>query len=147
VKSIRYGSLFGNSGFYIGVGTGANFTTGTFNDIGYAEGLNVNVPIGWSKPGYPIGLRTEWGVQTFEGSAISEFTNIDPVLYTAQAMLTLNLPINSAQTHGDEVAKCPVVLGRQPDALGVRNAPHDGRRDRRSQVDVELGQRRGGVEL
>jgi hypothetical protein len=99
VKSLRYGSLFGNSGFYIGVGTGANFTTATFNDMGYAEGLNVNVPIGWSKPGYPIGLRTEWGVQTFEGSAISEFTNIDPVLYTAQAMLTLNLPMNSAKTN------------------------------------------------
>jgi hypothetical protein len=99
IKSLRYGSLFGKSGFYVGVGTGANFTAGTLNDIGYAEGLNVNIPIGWSKADYPLGFRTEFGVQTFEGVARSSFTNIDPVLYTAQAMLTLNLPINQAKTN------------------------------------------------
>jgi hypothetical protein len=99
VYSLRYGSLFGKSGFYLGVGTGANFTMGTLNDIGYAEGFNVNIPIGWSKGGYPIGFRTEWGVQTFEGTAVKSFTNIDPVLYTATAMLTLNLPMNAAKTN------------------------------------------------
>ena len=46
---------------------------------------------------------------------------------------------------GDQVPELPVVLGRQPDALGVGDAPHDGRRDRRAQVDVQLGQGSGGV--
>jgi opacity protein-like surface antigen len=95
-KMPHFGSLFGNSGFYIGLGTGANITNGTLYDIGYQEGLNVSMPIGWSKKGYPLGFRTELGVQTFEGSISSQFKNIDPVLYTAQAMLTLNLPINKA---------------------------------------------------
>jgi hypothetical protein len=98
-KMPQFPSLFGNSGFYIGLGTGANFTTGTLTDIGYAEGLNVSLPIGWSKAGYPLGFRTEFGVQTFEASAFSQFKNIDPVLYTAQAMLTLNLPLNSAKNN------------------------------------------------
>jgi hypothetical protein len=98
-KMPHFPSLFGNSGFYIGLGTGANFSTGTLTDIGYAEGLNVSVPIGWSKAKYPLGFRTEFGVQTFEASAFSQFKNIDPVLYTAQAMLTLNLPLNSAKNN------------------------------------------------
>ena len=48
-------------------------------------------------------------------------------------------------TDRDEVAERPVVLGRQPDALGVRDAPHDCRRDRGAEMDVQLGQwQRGG---
>ncbi|MGH7713351.1 MAG: hypothetical protein ACREOG_18835, partial [Gemmatimonadaceae bacterium] len=61
VFRLRNGSLFGNSGFYIGVGSGANFTTGTLDDIGYNSGLNVSIPIGWHKRGSVIGFRTEWG--------------------------------------------------------------------------------------
>lgn len=99
MNSLRYGSLFGKSGFYVGVGSGTNFTMGTFNDMGYAQGFNVNVPIGWSKAGYPIGFRTEWGVQAFEGTAFSSFRNLDPVLYSGTAMLTLNLPLNAAKTN------------------------------------------------
>lgn len=97
--SLRYGSLFGKSGFYVGVGTGANFTMGTLNDIGYSQGFNLSIPIGWSKAGYPIGFRTEWGVQTFEGTVVTGFRNIDPVLYTGTAMLTLNLPLNAARNN------------------------------------------------
>jgi opacity protein-like surface antigen len=98
-KMPHFGNLFGNSGFYIGLGTGANFTNGTLYDIGYQEGFNVSLPIGWSKAGYPIGFRTELGLQTFEGAMKSQFRNIDPVLYTAQAMLTLNLPLNNAKNN------------------------------------------------
>jgi hypothetical protein len=98
-KMPQFGSLFGNSGFYIGLGTGANFTNGTLYDIGYQEGLNVTMPIGWSKKTFPLGFRGELGVQTFEGALNNRFVNIDPVLYTAQAMLTLNLPMNNAKNN------------------------------------------------
>src|SRR5687768_16435601 len=52
MNSLRHGSLFGHSGFYMGLGTGMNFTTGTMHNVGYGAGLNVVMPIGWSKPGY-----------------------------------------------------------------------------------------------
>lgn len=99
ITSLRNGSLFGHSGFYVGLGSGMNFTTGTLNDIGYRPGPNVLIPIGWSKAGFPLGIRTEWGVQSFEGAVVPEFHNSDPALYTATAMATLHLPINSAKTN------------------------------------------------
>ena len=99
MKSFQNHSLFGNSGFYIGLGTGATFTTGTLHNIGYGTGLNVVMPIGWSKPGNLLGLRGELGVQTFEGRVMPGFQNIDPRMYTANAMLTLNVPLNTAKTN------------------------------------------------
>ena len=46
---------------------------------------------------------------------------------------------------GDEVAEGPVVLRREADPLGVRDAPHDRGRHRRAEMDVELGQRGAGI--
>lgn len=99
LNSLRYGSLFGHSGFYIGLGTGANFTTSTLRDMGYTEGLNLTVPIGWSKPGTLLGLRAEFAMQQFEGRIAPTFVNPDPTLYSATAMATLNLPMNAAKTN------------------------------------------------
>jgi hypothetical protein len=96
---LRNGSLFGHSGFYIGLGSGVNLTTGALHDIGYSQGPNFIVPIGWSKPGVPLGIRTEWGVQSFEGAVVPGFQNVDPVLYTATAVATLNMPMNNAKTN------------------------------------------------
>jgi hypothetical protein len=47
---------------------------------------------------------------------------------------------------GDEVAERPVVLRRQADALGVGDAPHDCRCDRRAEVHVELAERHAWIE-
>lgn len=99
VRSLRYGSMFGQSGFYLGLGTGVNVPTGTLNRIGYGEGLNLVMPIGWSKPGNLLGVRAELGVQTFEGRIATAFANPDPRLYTANVMMTLNFPLNNAKTH------------------------------------------------
>ncbi|MGQ0537430.1 MAG: hypothetical protein ACT4R6_00665 [Gemmatimonadaceae bacterium] len=96
---LRHGSLFGNSGFYIGVGGGANFTTGTLDNIGYNSGLNVSIPIGWHKRGTVIGVRTEWSVQSFDGRNSQGFSNPDPRFYSAVGLLTLNVPINAAKTN------------------------------------------------
>ena len=95
----RNGSIFGHSGFYMGLGTGANFTTGTLKDIGYYEGLNVVLPIGWHRQGNAIGIRSELGVQTFDGRSVGAFSNPDPKVYSAIGMLTLHLPLNTAKTN------------------------------------------------
>jgi opacity protein-like surface antigen len=98
----RNRSLFGNSGFYVGVGTGPTYTRSALSDIGYQEGLQVTVPIGWHKTGSMIGVRTEWAWQNYDGrftSIGSGFSNNDPNVYSGTAMLSLHLPINSAKTH------------------------------------------------
>ena len=43
--------------------------------------------------------------------------------------------------HGDHVAEFPVVLGRQLDALGMGDPPHDRRGHRAAEMAVELRQR------
>ena len=43
--------------------------------------------------------------------------------------------------HRDRVAELPVVAGRELDALGVGDAPHDRRRHRAAEMAVELGER------
>ena len=93
------GSLFGHSGFFIGLGTGVNFSTGTLHNLGYGTGLNVVLPFGWSKPGNLFGLRGELGVQSFEGRIMPGFQNIDPRLYTATAQIMMNLPFNDDKTN------------------------------------------------
>jgi hypothetical protein len=99
MNSLTNGSLFGHSGFFIGVGTGVNFVTGTIHNIGYRTGLNVVMPFGWSKPNNLFGLRGELGVQTFDGRIVSGFTNVDPRIYTATAQVMMNLPFNEARTN------------------------------------------------
>lgn len=99
LHSLRYGSLFGGSGFYLGFGSGVNFTTGTLDRIGYSEGLNLVMPIGWSQPGKLLGIRAELGFQSFEGRLATAFVNPDPRVFTATAMATLNFPINNAKTN------------------------------------------------
>ncbi len=93
------GSLFGHSGFFIGLGTGVNFSTGTLHNLGYGTGLNVVMPFGWSKPGNLFGLRGELGVQSFEGRIMPGFQNIDPRLYTASAQVMMHLPFNDDKTN------------------------------------------------
>jgi hypothetical protein len=62
--------------------------------------MNVTVPIGWSKPEFPIGVRAEFGLNSFNGrSYVPGFVNQDPLLYSGTAMLTLNLPMNTAKNN------------------------------------------------
>ncbi|MDP1861901.1 MAG: hypothetical protein Q8K82_24795 [Gemmatimonadaceae bacterium] len=95
----RNGSIFGHSGLYVGLGTGANFTTGTLRDIGYDQGLDVVVPIGWHKQGNAIGLLGELGMQMFDGRQVGNFVDPNPTAYSAVGMLTLHLPLNNARTN------------------------------------------------
>ena len=97
LANFRNGSVFGQSGFYVGVGTGTNITTNTLRDLGYASALHVQVPIGWSRRGNLLGIRTEWAIQRLEGRARGGFTNLDPQIYSGVAMLTLDLPLTAAK--------------------------------------------------
>ena len=95
----RHRSLFGNSGFYIGLGTGTSFTSGTLRDIGYEAAPLLSMPIGWHKPGSMLGLRTEWTLARLEGVATPGFFNPDPTVASGVALATFAFPINSAKTN------------------------------------------------
>ena len=97
--SLKHGSLFGHSGFYMGLGAGMNFPTGTLHNVGYGAGLNVVMPIGWSKPGQLLGVRAELAAQTLEGNVAPGFRNVDPVAWSGNALLTVNVPMNKAKTN------------------------------------------------
>lgn len=95
----RHGSLFGNSGFYIGLGTGASFTSGTLRNIGYESAPLLTVPIGWHKLGSMLGIRTEWSSQRLEGVQSGSFFNPDPTVFSGVGLVTLSFPINSAKSN------------------------------------------------
>lgn len=95
----RNRSLFGNSGFYIGLGTGASFTNGTLRDIGYESAPLLSVPIGWHKLGSMFGIRTEWSLARLEGVQEGSFFNPDPTVASGVALATLAFPINSAKSN------------------------------------------------
>lgn len=95
----RNRSLFGNSGFYIGLGTGASYTSGTLRNIGYESAPLISMPIGWHKPGSMLGLRTEWTLARLEGVADAGFFNPDPTVASGVALATVNFPINSAKSN------------------------------------------------
>lgn len=95
----RNRSMFGNSGFYVGLGTGPAYTTGALNDFGYIEGMQITVPIGWQKTGSTFGIRSELAWQNYDGRFVATRSNVDPNVYSATVMANLSLPINSAKTH------------------------------------------------
>jgi hypothetical protein len=95
----RHRSLFGNSGFYVGLGTGASYTSGTLRNIGYESAPLISMPIGWHKQGSMLGLRTEWTLARLEGVNEGSFFNPDPTVASGVALATLAFPINSAKTN------------------------------------------------
>jgi opacity protein-like surface antigen len=98
-NNFRNRSLFGNSGFYIGLGTGASYTSGTLRNIGYESAPLLTMPVGWQKPGSMLGLRTEWTLARLEGVAGNGFFNPDPTVASGVALATFSFPINSAKTN------------------------------------------------
>jgi len=108
-NAMRNRSLFNNSGFFVGLGVGANFPNGTLSNIGYDQGLHIEVPIGYRKPGSLLGVQLDLGVQTLDGlnrsmvaSNGTTFTsdNPDPRMYSAIGAVTLNFPLG--QNHHNE---------------------------------------------
>jgi hypothetical protein len=98
-NNFRHRSLFGNSGFYVGLGTGASYTSGTLRNIGYESAPLISIPVGWHKPGSMLGLRTEWTMARLEGVQEGAFFNPDPTVASGVALATFAFPINSAKTN------------------------------------------------
>jgi len=98
-QNSRNRSLFGNSGFYVGLGAGTGHTSGTLRDIGYRSAPQLTVPIGWHKYGRMLGIRTEWSMQRLEGTQLGAFFNPDPTVFSGTALATLSFPINEAKTN------------------------------------------------
>lgn len=90
-------SIFGNSGFYVGIGSGPTMPIGALRDIDYRNGDQIVIPLGWQKVGNLVGVRTEWAWQDYNGRG--EAGNLDPRIYTGTAMLSLNFPFNEAKTN------------------------------------------------
>lgn len=104
-QSARSGTLFHGSGFYMGVGAGTAAPLQTFHDLGYDNGFNVVVPIGWHKPGNALGVRLDLGYQEFNGKTFATvgatpttLENADPKVYSATLGATLKFPFNAAKT-------------------------------------------------
>jgi opacity protein-like surface antigen len=95
----RNRSMFGNSGFYVGLGTGPAYTFGSLEDMGYIDGMQVTVPIGWQKTGSTLGLRSELAWQNYDGRFVARRANTDPNIFSATVMANLNFPFNQARTH------------------------------------------------
>jgi len=102
----KEGSRSGTSGWYIGVAAGASTPTGDLSDLGYDNGLNINVPIGWHRPGSLFGVRLDLGYNQFDGGTATivsggipqTISNEDPKVWSAALNATLNFPLNQART-------------------------------------------------
>jgi hypothetical protein len=110
MEQMKSGTLFGGSGFYMGVAAGSTMPTGNLRDLGYSRGFNVNVPIGWHKPGNLLGLRLDLGYNHLDGNDLSftptpggtpvTLNNPDPKIYSATLNATMKFPFNEARTTG-----------------------------------------------
>ncbi|MGQ0765253.1 MAG: hypothetical protein ACT4OZ_06270 [Gemmatimonadota bacterium] len=100
--------LFNGSGWYIGISGGAARPTGDFDDLGYDQGLNVNVPFGWHSRNNFLGVRFDLGYNRFIGQSFTgtgpngsvTLSNNDPTVLTGTANLTARLPLGNFGIYG-----------------------------------------------
>jgi hypothetical protein len=98
---------FGGNGWYVGLAAGASAPTGDFQNLGYNSGFNVNVPIGWHRPGSLLGVRFDFNYNRFSGknftggtpagSAVT-LTNPNPQVMSGTVNLTAAVPINASKS-------------------------------------------------
>jgi hypothetical protein len=99
-------SLFGNSGFYIGVAGGGGIPVGDFEDLGYDNGWGLTVPVGWHKPGNMLGVQLDLGYNQFNGGQFitggtpTNLINSDPKVWSANLNLKLSFPFTESRTTG-----------------------------------------------
>ncbi len=96
--------LFDGSGWYIGVGGGAVQPRDDFKDLGYNNGFNITVPIGWHPSNHLLGLRLDLGYSQFNGDVFSPgaalpttISNPDPKVLSATLNTTLRLPFTPSR--------------------------------------------------
>jgi hypothetical protein len=91
--------------FYIGLAAGRNAPSGDLEDLGYAKGLNISVPIGWHNPSSVLGFRLMLSYNQFDGESFTTggtapvvLSNSDPKVYSAEMNLNMRFPFNERRT-------------------------------------------------
>ncbi|MFN8571214.1 MAG: outer membrane beta-barrel protein [Gemmatimonadaceae bacterium] len=98
--------LFNGTGWYIGVAGGSAMPNGDFKDIGYKNGFNVEVPIGYHKRNQLLGARLDLGYSQFSGQSFTVagptgptvLQNVDPKVWSAVLNLTARFPLNASRS-------------------------------------------------
>jgi hypothetical protein len=98
---------FNRTGWYIGVAGGGAIPTGDFETLGYGNGLDIVVPIGWR--GSFGGVRLDLGYNQLQGRTFLAvrnevgavtLNNRDPKIWSAALNLTGRIPLNARRTIG-----------------------------------------------
>lgn len=105
-SATRY--LFGNSGFYLGLGAGTAVPYNQLSNLGYDSGFDLTIPVGWRRPGRTLGLRATLGFdQVHADIASADRTEPamrgsapDPKIYSATADLVFTFPIGQTAREG-----------------------------------------------
>lgn len=106
-QRIRDRYLFNGTGWYLGVSAGSAMPQGDFDRLGYGNGFNVNVPIGYHSRSHLLGVRLDLGYSQFSGNSFTGTTsggssvtlnNNDPKVFSAVANVTMRLPLNASRS-------------------------------------------------
>ena len=100
--------LFGNSGFFVGLGVGTAVPYNQLSDLGYDSGLDLTIPMGWRRPGRTLGFRATLGYdQVHADVASADRTEPamlgsapDPKVYSGTADALLTFPIGRSAREG-----------------------------------------------
>ena len=91
--------------FYMGLAAGRNSPSADLEDLGYARGLNVSVPIGWHNPSSVFGVRLMLAYNQFNGASFRTagtssmvLSNPDPKVYSGELNLNMRFPFNARRT-------------------------------------------------
>ena len=105
-RSTQY--LFGNSGFYVGLGAGTAVPYNQLSNLGYDSGFDLTIPVGWRRPGRTLGLRATLGFDQVHADVASADRTMpamagsapDPKVYSATADAVFTFPIGQTAREG-----------------------------------------------
>ena len=104
-EQMRNRYLFNGSGWYIGVAGGTARPRDDFEELGYGNGFNIAVPIGWHVPNHLLGFRLDLGYNQFNGGTFNAggtvpgtITNPDPKVLSASLNATMRFPVTESRT-------------------------------------------------
>lgn len=100
-RATRY--LFGNSGFYVGIGAGTAVPYNELSNLGYDSGFDITIPVGWQRPNRTFGIRGTLAFDQVHADLASAGGSLpamsgsapDPKIYSGSVDATLSFPIGS----------------------------------------------------
>jgi hypothetical protein len=111
--------LFGNSGFYLGVGGGVAVPSNQFSELGYQAGPHISVPVGWHRMGRALGLRASFAFEQAHAHTSNAPGTLpalrgsgpDPKIYSATLDATLKIPLTAMAREGRGLSLYTVAGG------------------------------------